>query len=633
MFQLEKFLYAVSLVLQLAAMLFALRMGRRSVLRRPWFVMATALAIMSAFRVVALFSTGEKPIVQLRGDAFRLFTANVSMATSALLFLALFATRRLSLVQESAESARRAAERSLRESELRLRAMFEQTFGFLAILKPDGAVIDVNHAPLEVGGFQKEDQIGKPFWETGWFAQSPEIRAQLKAGIQAAARGVQGRYESTYHTAAGELRAVDRSISPIRDEAGHVVFVIVESRDITDRKRAEEGLRRAKQDAESANAAKDQFLAVLSHELRTPLTPVLLTVSMMQEDDDLPKRVRDELGTIRRNVEMEARLIDDLLDMTRITRGKLQLHTAPVNVHVLIRAAHDICSAPGGGGAQITLRLNASHHWLRADAARLQQVFWNLLTNAKKFTKSEGRIDVVTSDVVGGRLRIEVVDSGIGIDPEMLPRVFQAFEQGEATARRFGGLGLGLAICKALVEMHGGTIEAQSEGTGYGARFVVELPNAQGTPAEGGGGSGGSNGAGKRVAGPLRILVVEDHETTSLAMKKLLVAMGHQATTASTAAQAEAVWQRGQYDLLISDLGLPDASGHELMRRLRAHRPVRGIAVSGFGQAEDVQRSNEAGFVAHVTKPLDARRLETMIAEAMKAEPKGANGGGVSNVS
>jgi CheY-like chemotaxis protein len=363
---------------------------------------------------------------------------------------------------------------------------------------------------------------------------------------------------------------------------------------------------------------------VLSHELRTPLTPVLLMVSMLEKQADLSAQMRDEVAMIRRNVEMEARLIDDLLDLTRITRGKLPLNVETADVHVLIRAAFEICCPPGDGCAQLTtaLRLDARRHTLRGDPARLQQVFWNLLNNALKFTPAGGRVEVVTSNGAEGRVRVEVIDTGKGIEADLLAKVFHAFEQGaDGTARRFGGLGLGLAICKALVELHDGTIEAFSDGPDKGARFVVDLPvlDLSNAPSDAPNGAAPSSGRAAR----LRILLVEDHEDTSKMMRKLLSVMGHDVRAAGTARDAEDVWRAEPFDRVISDLGLPDATGHELLMRLKEHRPVRGIAVSGFGMAEDLQKSSDAGFLAHVTKPLDLKRLKAAIASACEVETRG----------
>jgi len=400
--------------------------------------------------------------------------------------------------------------------------------------------------------------------------------------------------------------------------------VAVLFRDITEKKRAEEELtaaknsaERAKTVAEQANRAKDHFLAVLSHELRTPLTPVVMGVSMLQDRGDLDAGARETLEMIRRNVEMEARLIDDLLDMTRIARGKVELQRQLVELGTVIQRAVEVCKT------DLEARMlhfgvdlgAAAPYWVEADVARLQQVFWNLLKNAIKFTPHGGRV-AVRIRREGAHVVVEVSDSGIGMESEALSRVFNAFEQAERSiTRQFGGLGLGLAISKALVEMHGGRIEAQSEGLGSGATFRVRLPLAVHAgqpepprPAE----------APPRTVRPLRILLVEDHGVTAKMMRMVLAAEGHTVELAGDVATGLEMAGQTAFDLLISDLGLPDATGYDLMRELRARgQRLPGIAMSGYGQEEDIQRSYQVGFSAHLTKPASRERLVDAIAAAI----------------
>ena len=391
--------------------------------------------------------------------------------------------------------------------------------------------------------------------------------------------------------------------------------------DITDRKRAEEEVEAAaKAAAEQANRAKDHFLAVLSHELRTPLTPVVMGVSMLQDRADLDPAVRETLEMVRRNVEMEARLIDDLLDVSRIARERSNCSRSPVELCTVIQRAVEVCKPDIEAG-----RLNfgvdlgpAAPYWVEADVPRLQQVFWNLLKNAIKFTPHGG--------CVGIRCRpdeehvvVEVNDSGIGIEPEALPRIFNAFEQAERSiTRQFGGLGLGLAISKALVEMHGGTIEAHSEGRGKGATFRIRLPLTApaGQPER-------RRAAAPRncAVRPLQILLVEDHGVTAKMMRMVLTADGHTVETAGDVATALELAGQQAFDLLVSDLGLPDGSGHDLMRQLRQRgHKFPGIALSGYGQEEDIQRSREAGFAAHLTKPASREAVVEAVAFVASGE-------------
>ncbi|HEX2972861.1 MAG TPA: ATP-binding protein [Tepidisphaeraceae bacterium] len=401
--------------------------------------------------------------------------------------------------------------------------------------------------------------------------------------------------------------------------------------DITAQKRAEEELQAAKQSAERANAAKDHFLAILSHELRTPLTPVVAGISMLQDNPLLDEPTRESLDLIRRNVELEARLIDDLLDLTRIVRGKVELHKQDIELCAVVRRAVEVCKSDleaRGLHFAMDLAPAASCH-VRADAARLQQVFWNLLKNAIKFTPPGGCVGIRCRPE-GQTVVTEVIDSGIGIEPEVLPRLFNAFEQAERSiTRKFGGLGLGLAISKAMLEQHGGTIEASSPGKGKGATFRVRLPVLPTRPAlHPATGDGQVSGEKKQRPSPhpLRILLVEDHVDTAKIMRLLLMADGHEVQTAGDVATALNLAEQHPFDLLISDLGLPDASGHDLMSQLRSRgRSLPGIALSGYGQEQDIQRSREAGFSAHLIKPTNPAQLLQTIAAVTGHAPAPAH--------
>jgi two-component system CheB/CheR fusion protein len=394
--------------------------------------------------------------------------------------------------------------------------------------------------------------------------------------------------------------------------------------EVTARKRAEEELRaardaaeRAQAAAELANRAKDHFLAILSHELRTPLTPVQLGVSMLQERPDLDLQTRETLEMVRRNVEMEARLIDDLLDVTRIERGKIELTRTPVELCKIIERAVEVCKPDiESRGQHFGVDLGPAPYWITADVARLQQVFWNLLKNAIKFTPHGGCVGIRCRPH-NGHVIAEVSDSGIGIEPEAMTRIFQAFEQAERSiTREFGGLGLGLAISKALVEMHGGTIEAHSEGRNTGATFRIRLPvcSPAGQPNAPAGAS-----LPRRPVRPLRILLVEDHGVTAKMMRWVLTEDGHDVMTADDVATALELAGKHAFDLLVSDLGLPDGSGHDLMHQLRQRgHTFSGIALSGYGQEEDVQRSRAVGFALHLTKPASRERLLEAVAEATR---------------
>ncbi len=373
-------------------------------------------------------------------------------------------------------------------------------------------------------------------------------------------------------------------------------------------------LERAKESAEAANRAKDQFLAVLSHELRTPLTPALATAMNLELQENLdPAELRRSLHVIRRNIELEARLIDDLLDLTRIARGKLRLEMEEVDAHDAIRHAVDMVhSEILGKGSNLVLDLQAERHCLKADAARLLQVVWNLLLNAIKFTPKDGRIDLRTFNE-GNKFVMELADTGIGISPDLLRKIFEPFEQAEQlTARRFGGLGLGLAVAKGLVEAHGGTIGAESEGVGCGATFRITFDLMETCSPEGALVAG--HAAVPKRPAALRVLLVEDHDDTREAMERLLRRWGHQVIATRTVQEALAAVERADFNLLISDLGLPDGHGTEVMIALHAKSPgIVGIAMSGFGMEDDLRRSREAGFTEHLTKPVATLRLKALL--------------------
>jgi signal transduction histidine kinase len=361
-----------------------------------------------------------------------------------------------------------------------------------------------------------------------------------------------------------------------------------------------------------SNLAKDQFLAMLSHELRTPLTPVLASALALENEPALPEGIHESLQMIRRNVELEARLIDDLLDLTRIDRGKVQLNFEVVDAHTLLQNALEICQPEiDRKHLMHSLNLGAPRVYLQADPARLQQIFWNLINNAVKFTPSEGRISISTSNDPHGQLQVQIADSGLGIEQESLPKIFDA----NRAAARLGGLGLGWPSAGA-VEAQGNN-RCAKRGRNKGSTFTLVFPTSEKAAAQ----IAPAVSPKLPAHQAMRILLVEDHEDTNRSLTNLLRRRGYQVQSALNFHSALDLSAREQFDVLISDLGLPDGSGIDLMQTLQSKRPVVGIALTGFGMEDDIRKGREAGFRYHLVKPIDLNRLDLLIQESANILP------------
>jgi CheY-like chemotaxis protein len=319
---------------------------------------------------------------------------------------------------------------------------------------------------------------------------------------------------------------------------------------------------------------------------------------------------------LRRNVGIETQLIDDLLDVTSITYGKFRLGVKPTRIHALLR---DVAEIVGGDmevkSQKLTIELAATNDTVSGDPVRLHQVFWNILKNAVKFTPRNGEISIRTSNPKPDSIAVEVMDGGVGISAQALPRIFGAFEQADQHSnRRFGGLGLGLTICKAIVDLHGGSIRAESEGTGRGARFRVELPFTRDISEL----TAKIPSKPKKIGNSVRVLLVEDHEETLRVLRRLLEWLGYLPVTAPSVTAALNYATANEFDVLLSDIGLPDGSGHDLVRQVKRIRNVPAVAISGYGSPSDIEASVSAGFYAHLTKPLDFELLHETLQEALR---------------
>jgi PAS domain S-box-containing protein len=456
----------------------------------------------------------------------------------------------------------------------------------------------------------------------------PEDRQRVQQSVERAVDPAgDGIFEADYRCIwdDGTIRwaaAKGRTSFEERDGRRRAVRIVGTVQDITARKETEAQLKEAKDLAETVSQAKDRFIAVLSHELRTPLSPVVTAVGLLEMVQDLSPEVKDYLAMIRRNIALETRLIDDLLDLSRVISGKLWLERRPTHLNDLVRHVLDIV---GGEvydkGLTVETDLAAPSDLVDVDPARLQQVIWNLIKNAAKFTLSGGTIRVATRPDGDHRVEVEVRDTGKGINPEALPYIFDAFEQGDpAITQQFGGLGLGLSIAKAVVDRHGGTIRAASDGPGLGSSFTVTLPLL--SPAREGG-DDARLPTPDHPAGRIRVLLVEDHADTARAMVKLLERAGYQVDWADRVASALELAANRSFDVIVSDLGLPDGSGYELMRALKDRYGTRGIALSGFGMEGDILRGREAGFLEHLVKPVDVATLDQAILRVARLHPRG----------
>ncbi|MEY2528838.1 MAG: hypothetical protein QOJ05_928, partial [Verrucomicrobiota bacterium] len=409
---------------------------------------------------------------------------------------------------------------------------------------------------------------------------------------------------------------IDDSGAPIRSEDGSIRGVVLVFRDFSEHKAAEREVRAARDAAETANKAKDQFLAMLSHELRTPLTPVLSTLNLWEASEEIPAALRGDVEMLRRSVELEARIIDDLLDLTRIARGLLSFSPENTDVHSVIEFLVGLSQSELQNKVlNLTLKPDAPRHHVHTDAARLQQVLWNVLRNAIKFTDQGGAITITTSNNAQDRLDITFHDTGIGMTPDTLAKLFIPFEQADPTKNRhYGGLGLGLAISNALVDLLDGDIRAESPGLGLGSTFTITFPTAD--PAAH---TSEPTSPPRKSQDKVRLLLVEDHEDTARALARLLEHRGFIIQIAPSVATALEVIGRDEFDLLLCDLGLPDGTGIDLITKIRETRQTPAIALTGFGMQEDVDRAQDAGFDAHLTKPVNLQKLEATIWRLLQA--------------
>jgi PAS domain S-box-containing protein len=477
------------------------------------------------------------------------------------------------------------------------------------LLDPNGNVITWNTGAEKIKGYSADEIIGKNF---AFFYTADDVAAgKPQRNLREASRRGHIRDQGLRVRKDGSTFEAEVIVTALRDDTGKIRGFSKVTRDITDQIRSRE-FEAEKIAAQKASKAKDDFLAALSHELRTPLTPALAAATYLQDNaQKLPPEFVEDIGIIKRNVQLQARLIDDLLDLTRIARGKLHLELEDCDAHTIIESALETAhSAIAAKQLNISTRLEAKEYHILADCIRLQQVFWNLINNAVKFTPVGGEIMIRTSNDKQAHFHFEITDTGIGIEPQRLASLFQPFEQADpSVGRQFGGLGLGLAISKRLVDVHHGRIEAESRGRSFGATFRVTLDTVSQRSA----GTGLNQRVGGKTSRPLRILLVEDHQDTRRSLSRLLTHFGHSVVTANNVEDAIAIIGANNIDAVLCDIGLPDGSGYEVAAQARANGSIKAIALTGFGTEQDVQRSKEAGFDFHLIKPINFQELQIIL--------------------
>jgi PAS domain S-box-containing protein len=534
---------------------------------------------------------------------------------------------------------RRAQEDSLRQSEERFRLLIEGVTDYaIFMLDANGYVVTWNAGAERIKGYTPKEIIGQHFSrfypadaiESGW----PEHELQVAS--------TEGRFqdEGWRLRKDGSRFWANVIITALRDESGRLRAFAKLTRDLTERKRAEtleasgaqhqemlEAERSARMEAQRAARMKDEFLATLSHELRTPLNAILGWTQLLRTAPaDKFKDVPHGLEVIERNARAQVQLIDDLLDLSRILAGQVRLDVQRLTLVDVISAAVESASpAAHAKGIRLEKILDPSGSLVSGDPARLQQVVWNLLSNAIKFTPKGGRVQVLL-ERVNSHLEISVIDTGIGIPGNFLPHVFERFSQKDSTASRtHGGLGLGLAISKQLVELHGGTIQAKSRGEGQGATFVVTLPllvvhdggpdRKRVHPTH--------QAEAEQVLLPTlhgtHVLVVDDEVDARELVARLLQNQGARVSLASSAEEALRQLKIDSPDVLISDVGMPNIDGYQLMREIRAtetrNKRLPALALTAFARAEDRKRAMLAGYQAHLAKPFDTAELVLLVAD------------------
>jgi PAS domain S-box-containing protein len=514
----------------------------------------------------------------------------------------------------------------------RLAAIVESSDDVIVGKTLDGIITSWNPTAERIFGYTASEAIGnhiRLIIPPDRWSEEEEVLALIRRGQKVE------HFETVRRSKDGRLLNMSLTVSPIKDAQGRIAGASKVARDITDRVRAEKerahllaSEKEARQSAEQANRLKDEFLAVVSHELRSPLSAITGWASLMRSGKLDEEQTARAAETILRNAQMQAQLISDLLDVSAIVSGRLRLNIRPFQLSSVVRAAIEVVQpAAQAKSIRFEVFMDPAAGPAVGDPDRLQQVCWNLLSNAVKFTPDGGSVQVRVRRT-DSHVELTVTDTGKGISPNLLTVIFERFRQGDSSStREHGGLGLGLAIVRHLVELHGGQVEAHSEGPGKGAEFIVRLPILiKGRSAESeepsrilSSAGGIAGGAAMPSLTGLRVLAVDDEADATEVISAILSAAGAEVVTAGSVPEAIDLLERRRPDVLISDIGMPNEDGYDLIRKVRARssdkqKNIPAVALTAFARTQDRLKVLSAGYQMHVPKPIEPLELVTVIA-------------------
>jgi PAS domain S-box-containing protein len=603
---------------------------------RQHFAAGRGKARMDALRaLVAEMIDEENALLKIRDaesrassrDAILTFSLASLIACALLFVVAYVVLRDLAARQRDAELLHRQREW--------LRVTLSSIGDGVIATDTDGRVLFINSVAETLIGWRQSEAEGQPLAGVFSIVNEQTRRAVDNPALRAIEDGhVVGLTNHTILiTRSGSEIPIDDSGAPILSADGKILGAVLIFRDITERHRAEherarllDSERAARAEAEAASRAKDEFVAITSHELRTPLNAILGWAQLMRTGQFSAGETAHAIEAIERNARMQAQIIEDLLDMSRIITGKLRLEVCPVALRQTVEAALDaVRPAVRAKAIHLGAAFEAEGALVSGDADRLQQVVWNLLSNAVKFTPRGGRVDVKLTRL-DSRVEIVVSDTGEGISAEFLPYIFERFRQADnsSSAGKQSGLGLGLALVRHLVELHGGSVRAHSDGRDRGATFTVTLPLSETQADMGGDEPGDASRPAARLAegialGGTRLLIVDDEADTRDLLTAVLSRHGAEVRTCVSSGEALALLEHWRPDVLIADIGMPDEDGYTLLRKIRALPPERGgripaAALTAFARSEDRVRALAAGFQMHIAKPVEITELVIVIA-------------------